>query len=313
MTEIQKYGLVLDVFRKPNTLIGDANTISRVDNLRGRLIMFDSLVVLKEMIPESVYFQKPEFIGNNFSTKTTPFDRGMWGRRLVHYPVDADQSFLVHKKIAQAIATPSNFDISSSMLNAQDRFMRGSDNRSNEWPENYITPHKLFLPRNSFSEDDEPVPCLTLDLFDGLPSPSKDVPLDDVLEFKLKRDDERIAFLSTLDEISNDIEWMASNARNKELETRIKKHLTEFAQVNAESWGVRVRQSIKFEYILDKTVISAFSGFLALQQYFGSSPAYFAIPALSGLKVSINLLPTKRKPSEKAQAISYLDKVVKLR
>lgn len=300
-----KKGLLLDPHRGPKTSVSNSATLRRVDNLHGRLLMFDSLIVIKEAIPDDQPIIEHGREGINLSFPGLSYKRGYYGRRLVEYPSDADQQYLVENEIARAMAVDGRLNVGEAASVVRDRFAEETDRVYEDGTVNRVEPHDILIPRG-LMQSAEGTPAISYEFLDGLCVPEKDVPLSDILAFREKHAEARRAFWDALQEMSDDIEWM--HGEGSKVEGNVTAALEEYAAVSQETWGKRVIQTIKPEYVLDRGTIAAFSGILAMQQYFGASPISLLATPLLGLRVSINLLPARTKLSDKAQALSYLDK-----
>lgn len=148
-----------------------------------------------------------------------------------------------------------------------------------------------------------------------LPVPKSDVPLDRLLEFKLKRTDELIALRTTLDELYLEISKSADIPRSKIVQIqRLEQAISDLDKVAKQSWGYRLLASRKVS--LDLNYGSVKNGAVTA----GLVGAAFSNPLagilvgtahalVSSLKFEVSISNQLESPQGKQLELSYISSI----
>lgn len=149
-------------------------------------------------------------------------------------------------------------------------------------------------------------PSIEVELYNSLPVPIPDVPMERILSFKRKRRDELIRFRHAMDELYLKIQDSADVVRAKDTSIdEIELSLADLHKAMKETPMQKISSTIKTEVSLSDIVQGAVAGMMA-GNLFGTSHDLLAVSAVLGatalpaLKMTINLSAFKPKqvPSE---------------
>lgn len=116
---------------------------------------------------------------------------------------------------------------------------------------------KFTLPENISVE----TASIEFELYNILPTPGNDVSYDDLLEFKVKRNDELKAFRTYMDEIYLEITINRDIPRAKNVAlTKLEKSISDLTIAANESWSSKLLSGLKVELSIPNIVDNTFKG-----------------------------------------------------
>lgn len=116
---------------------------------------------------------------------------------------------------------------------------------------------KLFVPE----ETEIDTKTIEMELYSALPTPAGDTPLQDILEFKLRRQDELLNFRSAMDRLYLDVVNAADIPRAKNVAlNRLEKTIIELNTVVNETWSKKLLSSLKVEINIPNLITHAVLG-----------------------------------------------------
>jgi hypothetical protein len=193
---------------------------------------------------------------------------------VIHIAPSIDESFLRECKVltnTEILYTQMN-DVGGLMLDCHSKaYEQKMKNKGEHWSRGFSGTN--WIPVN---EPDANSNLIEMSLYDSLPCPSDDVPLADILEFKLRRQDELEALRARLDEtyegiaVASDVPRAMSAAL-----TRLSQAINELNVVVDESFTSRLISGFKVQ--IDPMAIGGFASAGAL------TAAGFGIPMELGL------------------------------
>ncbi|MBL4747003.1 MAG: hypothetical protein JKY08_11645 [Flavobacteriaceae bacterium] len=168
---------------------------------------------------------------------------------------------------------------------------------------------RLFLPEFDLIEKKN----IEVELYSLLPVPIEDVPLQDILEFKVKRSDELESFRSTMSGLYMNIVNSGDipTAQNLAVE-QLKRSIEELNKVFNESWDRKLLHTIKSEINIETSFGLPAAG-AALAPLFDFSPKAGAIigAVTAALKVSWGTVKSYNSLTSSVIDYAYLHKIEK--
>lgn len=271
-------GVLIDCLGEPNTPLMETPVSTGNHDIASLLLLYDYVTHPYCKLPP-VMFR----IGENI-------------RRVVVFENAADQHFLSERgKIWASPAT--NDTVLEAYFNAQEGLEKLEDGRLGH----------VLIPQRLMDESDRKELCFECEFIRGITNPPLNTPLEAILDFKDRRNDEYLAFWEGMGEISNDIDWMAGQSPNLEFNKQVQKAWEEYEKVSAETWLQGVKNSVKLRLAIDGTTVAAFSGFASIQQYFRTDPRLVAMGILGMVKFSLDLLPSNSPLSDRARPMACVN------
>jgi len=158
-----------------------------------------------------------------------------------------------------------------------------------------VNERELFLPDRIIQALPEKEICLEMEFLDGLATPPKGVPLEELLQFKDARAAEYEAFWDCLRDTAADIEFYNSESKRQILQKKLAKGLGEYEKAISESWGRRVANSAKFNFVVNGSLVHSFATAGAFWQYYGSNPIILAAGALGAVRFSLSYIANLKR------------------
>ena len=116
---------------------------------------------------------------------------------------------------------------------------------------------KLFVPK----EIEISTKTIEIELYNALPTPTGDIPLQDILEFKLRRRDELLNFRSAMDGLYLDVVNAADMPRAKNVAlNHLEKTIIELNTAVNEKWSKKLLSSLKVEINIPNLITHAVLG-----------------------------------------------------
>lgn len=255
--------------------------------------------------------------GNGLSADDIRFYTMYWDRVLIpsnsmiHVQVP-DEDILISSGVIERPEAPMPHrvgagDMASIMLKAQVDFAAHliKTDRMTDWVIHQMS-DELVLPESA----GEIRRTLRLDLTNTLPVPSRDVPIEDVLDFKLRRGDELRRLHNALDEIYLDV----LRSPDQELSSRkavadLAKAIGDISTVSLERWSKTSKFDYSVNFNLDRSslplAIAAGSAGAAFD-FFSSA---FSVPIGAVIGSLSQLLSLKAGYSNSISSVKEVDKL----
>ncbi len=161
----------------------------------------------------------------------------------------------------------------------------------------------IVAPRNAISNR-----SIEIELYNALPSATKDTPLEDILRFKEKRQSELLALRIEMVRLYQEISSSGDPARAMlACKTRVDAAISDWNQVFSETFVKRLMASCKIEYMLASSFAGVAVGMTAA--------TYFDLPLttgglvggfVSGIKFSPGSLKRAQKIKDDSKPFAYL-------
>jgi hypothetical protein len=192
----------------------------------------------------------------------------------------------------------------NAILEAQERVLKHlNDSEPGCW--------SLVQAAKELSQPDkssELISSIDVQLYSAIPVPVPDVPLDDVLYFKMKRRDELLALRSAMDDLYGHIIDSADIPRAKihAIDT-IERRLLDLNRVFSETWDQRLVKSLKVELNIPNLAAQAYVG-TEVSKLFGFSPTVGATlgVAAAALKMDFTVRNKVKDLPDKLRDYAYL-------
>jgi len=276
--------------------------------------MFDSVATVKERLTDQDLYS------------------GESMRRITWIKPDSTQQFLAQRTLVLGQSFHPETTLLEACLAMQDGFstpvessVLGDPNFDYEGPIEQegihdasvavpmINSRELFLPDRITNAFPDRHMCIEVDFLEGLSIPQKNVPLEEILRFKERNTSEYEAFWDCLRGLAADVEYFNSPKKRDQLQKQMKNSLGDYETIMSESWGRRVVNSAKFNFVLDGGTVGSFTTVAAFQQYFGTEPLVLIAGTLGAVRLSLNLRPSRAPLSDEASAMSYISELKRVR
>lgn len=302
---------LIDPLGNPNSRVEELKSQVYNGGLAHLIGMFESVATLKERL----------------SSKDPYSEHSM--RRITHISPDADHRFLMENLIIHGQSCSPETTLADACKEMQESFYKPP--RNDEYmrvfgkepnPKEVFNPlrgvpivneRELFIPDRISQAFEDKHMCIEVDFLEGLSTPQKHTPLEEILRFKERYSAEYEAFWDCLRDLALDIEYFNSPAKREKIQRKISKNIGDYEKIMAESWGRRVVNTAKFNYVLDGKEVAAFASLGAFLNFFGVTPLIFAIGALPGLKITLNLRPSRSPLEGDVAAMSYISNLKRVR
>lgn len=167
---------------------------------------------------------------------------------------------------------------------------------------------------------------LTMNIFPGIPTPSNDTSIYKVLNFNEKYKDERREFWSAIFDIVDNFDY--DFQANKEINVRksISSAIEEFENISRDSWSKRVLAQSQIRFVPTTAAVMTILASLAASGGIDAGIIHLPVDEIKNnlatfgwtgavlgtircFDIQINLLPSRPAIGQRAQAMSYTQKV----